>query len=156
LTEKFLIKNSLEMHDTTDLSFPTIKINIVAVSKLAEIEKQASEIIIDNIFEEIKKIIAENPKDLLIDLSQFGKLRIKDRKVIHEPNEKPKQSNISTFKKTTIKSLMHKDHPKKLPSLDESSERKLEPTSFNDSFSKYQPQQSQTLTKSKLFLEKPS
>lgn len=40
----------------------------------------------DNIFEEIKKIIAENPKDLLIDLSLFGKLRIKDRKVMHEAN----------------------------------------------------------------------
>ena len=65
----------------------------------------------------MKKVISENPKELLIDLSQFGKLRIKDRKVTHEPNEKPKSSNISTFKKTTIKSLMQKDHPKKLPAL---------------------------------------
>ncbi len=83
--EKFLIKNSMEMDDKTDLSFPTIKVNSVAVSKLAEIEKQATEIILDNIFEEIKKIVAENPKDLLIDLSSFGKLRIKDRRVMHEP-----------------------------------------------------------------------
>lgn len=76
----------MEMEDKTDLSFPTIKMNGVAISKLAEIEKQATEIILDNIFEEIKKIIAENPKDLMIDLSQFGKLRIKDRRVLHEPN----------------------------------------------------------------------
>jgi nucleoid DNA-binding protein len=75
----------MEMDDKTDLSFPTIKVNSVAVSKLAEIEKQATEIILDNIFEEIKKIVAENPKDLLIDLSSFGKLRIKDRRVMHEP-----------------------------------------------------------------------
>ena len=75
----------MEMDDRTDLSFPTIKINAVAVSKLAEIEKQATEIIIDNIIEEMKKIIAENPKDLSIDLSQFGKFRIKDRMVTHEP-----------------------------------------------------------------------
>jgi hypothetical protein len=32
----------MEMEDRTDLSFPTIKINSVAVSKLAEIEKQAT------------------------------------------------------------------------------------------------------------------
>ena len=76
----------MEMEDKTDLSFPTIKMNSVAISKLAEIEKQATEIILDNIFEEIKKIIAENPKDLMIDLSHFGKLRIKDRRVLHEPN----------------------------------------------------------------------
>lgn len=116
-TEKFLIKNSMEMEDKMDLSFPTIKMNNVAISKLAEIEKQATEIILENIFEEIKKIIAENPKDLLIDMSQFGKLRIKDRRVMHEPNEKPKSSSISTFKKTTIKSLLQKDYPKKLPTL---------------------------------------
>lgn len=48
----------MEMEDKTDLSFPTIKMNNVAISKLAEIEKQATEIILDNIFEEIKKIIA--------------------------------------------------------------------------------------------------
>ena len=48
----------MEMEDKTDLSFPTIKMNSVAISKLAEIEKQATEIILDNIFEEIKKIIA--------------------------------------------------------------------------------------------------
>jgi len=42
LTEKFLIKNSMEMEDKTDLSFPTIKMNSVAISKLAEIEKQAT------------------------------------------------------------------------------------------------------------------
>lgn len=98
----------MEMEDKTDLSFPTIKMNSIAISKLAEIEKQATEIILDNIFEEIKKIIAENPKDLLIDMSQFGKLRIKDRRIIHEANEKPKSSGISTFKKTTIKSLLQK------------------------------------------------
>ena len=99
----------------------------------------------------MKKIIAENPKDLLIDLSQFGKFRIKDRIVTHEPNEKPKSSSISTFKKTTIKSLLSKDHPKKLPTLNESSDKKIDPSSsFNDSFSKYQNQQ--PLTKSKLIL----
>jgi len=38
---------------------------------------------LDNIFEEIKKIIFENPKDLLLDLSQFGKIKIKDRRIVH-------------------------------------------------------------------------
>ena len=104
----------------------------------------------------MKKIIAENPKELLIDLSLFGKFRIKDRMVTHEPTEKPKSSSISTFKKTTIKSLLSKDHPKKLPTLNESSDRKLDPSSssFNDSFSKYQSQN--PLTKSKLLSEKPN
>jgi hypothetical protein len=47
-----------------------------------------------------------------------------------------------------------KDYPKKLPTLNESSDRRLDPTSsFNDSFSKYQSQQ--PLTKSKLIMEKP-
>lgn len=35
LTEKFLIKNSIEMEDHTDLSYPTIKLNSAAVAKLA-------------------------------------------------------------------------------------------------------------------------
>lgn len=48
----------MEMEDKIDLSYPTIKVNTVAVSKLAEIEKQATEIILDNIFEEIKKVVA--------------------------------------------------------------------------------------------------
>ena len=51
ILEKFLIKNSMEMEDKVDLSYPTIKLNIAAVAKLADIEKQASEIILDNIFE---------------------------------------------------------------------------------------------------------
>lgn len=55
--EKFLIKNSMEMEDKIDLSFPTIKLNTAAVAKLADLEKQACEIILDNIFEEIKRII---------------------------------------------------------------------------------------------------
>lgn len=83
ILEKFLIKNSMEMEDKIDLSFPTIKLNTAAVAKLADMEKQACEIIIDNIFEEIKKIISENPKDLLIDLSLFGKIKIKDRNILH-------------------------------------------------------------------------
>lgn len=33
--EKFLIKNSMEMEDRIDLSFPTIKVNSGAISKLA-------------------------------------------------------------------------------------------------------------------------
>lgn len=35
LMEKFLIKNSMEMEDRIDLSFPTIKVNSGAISKLA-------------------------------------------------------------------------------------------------------------------------
>lgn len=86
LVEKFLIKSSMEMEDKIDLSFPTIKLNTAAVAKLAELEKQACEIILDNIFEEIKRIISENPKDLLLDLSLFGRIKIKDRKATHEPS----------------------------------------------------------------------
>lgn len=98
------------------------------------------EIILDNIFEELKKIISENTKELLIDLSLFGRLKIKDRKVIHEPSEKAKTSSIVANKKTTIRSLLSKDQmPKKLPTLNDSTQNlpKLE-SSFNDSFSKYQ------------------
>jgi hypothetical protein len=39
------------MDDRIDLSFPTIKVNVPAISKLSEIEKQATEIILDNIFD---------------------------------------------------------------------------------------------------------
>lgn len=48
----------MEMEDKVDLSFPTVKLNSAAVAKLAEMEKQACEIILDNIFEEMKKIIS--------------------------------------------------------------------------------------------------
>jgi nucleoid DNA-binding protein len=138
--EKFLIKNSMEMEDKIDLSFPTIKLNTAAVAKLAELEKQATEIILDNIFEEIKRIVSENPKDLLLDLSLFGRIKVKDRRIIHEPSEKAKTGSAIVTKKTTIRSLLSKDQiPKKLPTLNDSAQNlpKLE-GSFNESFSKYQ------------------
>lgn len=50
ILEKFLIKNSMEMEDKVDLSFPTVKLNSAAVAKLADLERQACEIILDNIF----------------------------------------------------------------------------------------------------------
>ena len=128
------------MEDRVDLSFPTIKLNISAVAKLAEIEKQACELILDNIFEEIKKIISENPKELLIDLSLFGKIKIKDRRITHFAPEKGKSGSAVVSKKTTIRSLLSKESiPKKLPTLNDSAQNlpKLE-GSFNDSFSKYQ------------------
>lgn len=103
-------------------------------------QRQASDIIIDNIFEEIKRIISENPKELLLDLSLFGRIKIKDRRIIHEPSQKAKSSSIITSKKTTIRSLLSKEQlPKKLPTLNDSAQNlpKLE-GSFNDSFSKYQ------------------
>jgi hypothetical protein len=56
----------------------------------------------------MKKLISENPKELLIDLSLFGKIKIKDRKIVHEPTEKIKGSGIVGAKKTTIKSLVQK------------------------------------------------
>lgn len=37
IMEKFLIKNSMEMKDNIDLSFPTIKLNLAAIAKLAEL-----------------------------------------------------------------------------------------------------------------------
>jgi hypothetical protein len=49
---------------------------------------------------------------------------------------------------------MQRDGPKKLPTLNESSEKKLEMSSFNDSFSKYQMSQLPSQNKSKLTLEK--
>lgn len=140
LVEKFLIKSSMEMEDKIDLSFPTIKLNTAAVTKLAELEKQACELILDNIFEEIKRIISENPKDLLLDLSLFGRIKIKDRRVTHEPSEKAKTGSAIVTKKTTIRSLLSKEQiPKKLPTLNDSAQNlpKLE-GSFNESFSKYQ------------------
>lgn len=151
LLEKFLIKNSMEMEDKVDLSFPTVKVNGAAVAKLADIERQATEIILDNIFEEIKRIIGENYKELLLDLSLFGKLKIKDRKIVHYPSEKAKTSGTITSKKTTIRSLLSKDQvPKKLPTLNDSAQNlpKLE-GSFNESFSKYQ-QDKPLLGRSKL------
>ncbi len=111
------------MEDKIDLSFPTIKLNTAAVAKLADMEKQACEIIIDNIFEEIKRIISENPKDLLIDLSLFGRIKIKDRNITHEPSEKAKTGSAIVTKKTTIRSLLSKDQiPKKLPTLNDSAQ----------------------------------
>ena len=41
LTEKVLIKNSIEMEDKIDMSFPTIKFNPATIAKIAEMEKQA-------------------------------------------------------------------------------------------------------------------
>ena len=41
LTEKVLIKNSIEMEDRIDMSFPTIKFNPGTIAKIVEMEKQA-------------------------------------------------------------------------------------------------------------------
>lgn len=41
LTEKVLLKNSLEMEDKIDMSFPIIKFNPGTIAKIAEMEKQA-------------------------------------------------------------------------------------------------------------------
>jgi len=76
----------------------------------------------------------------LIDLSLFGRLKIRDRKIIHTPLEKGKSGSNAPYKKTTIRSLLSKEPiPKKLPTLNDSTQNlpKLE-GSFNDSFSKYQ------------------
>ena len=67
------------------MSFPTIKFNPATIAKIAEMEKQACEIMVDNIFEEIRKVISENVKDLTLDLGLFGTLKIKDRKSVHHP-----------------------------------------------------------------------
>lgn len=57
-------------------------------------------------------------KDLVLDIGVFGTIKIKDRKVIHQPCEKLKSSNIFGQKKTTIKSLFQKEQlHKKLPTL---------------------------------------
>lgn len=77
---------------------------------------------------------------MLIDLSLFGKLKIKDRRIVHIPSEKGKSGSSAPNKKTTIRSLLSKEPiPKKLPTLNDSAQNlpKLE-GSFNDSFSKYQ------------------
>ena len=108
LTEKFLIKNTLTMEDKMDMSFPTIKFNPVSVAKLAEMEKQACEIIMDNILEELKRVISDNTKLLTLDLGLFGAIKIKNRNITHEPCEKNKSSNVGVSKKMTIKSLMQK------------------------------------------------
>lgn len=106
------------MDDRIDMSFPTIKFNPATIAKLAEMEKQACEVIFENIIEEIKKIISENVKDLTLDLGLFGVIRIKDRRAIHQPCEKIKSGPGFGQKKTTIKSLFQKEQlPKKLPTL---------------------------------------
>ena len=45
------MKQSLEMEDKIDLSFPTIKLNSAAIAKLADMDRQAAELILENIFE---------------------------------------------------------------------------------------------------------
>ena len=118
LTEKVLLKNSIEMEDKIDMSFPTIKFNPATIAKIAEMDKQTCEVAFENIFEELKKIISENVKDLVLDIGLFGTIKIKDRKAIYQPCEKMKSSNVFGQKKTTIKSLFQKEQlPKKLPTL---------------------------------------
>ncbi len=96
------------MDDKIDMSFPTIKFNPATIAKIAEMEKQACEIVFENIFEEVRKIISENVKDLTLDIGLFGTIKIKDRKAVHQPCEKVKSNNIFGQKKTTIKSLFQK------------------------------------------------
>lgn len=128
------------MEDKVDMSFPTIKFNPATIAKIAEMEKQACEIIVENIFEEIKKVITENTKDLTLDLGLFGTLKIKDRKAFHQPCEKIKTGANLGQKKTTIKSLFQKEQlPKKLPTLNESmGEKKINDSSLNESISRFQ------------------
>jgi hypothetical protein len=35
------MKNNMDMEDKIDFSFPTIKLNVAAIAKISEIEKQA-------------------------------------------------------------------------------------------------------------------
>lgn len=88
---------------------------------------------VDNIFEEIKKIISENVKDLTLDFGLFGVLKIKERKAVHQPCEKIKTGANLGHKKTTIKSLFQKEQlPKKLPTLNDSlGEKKINDSSMN-------------------------
>ena len=139
-TEKVLIKNSLEMEDNIDMSFPTIKFNPATIAKLAEMEKQACEVVFENIIDEIKKIVSENVKDLTLDIGLFGTIKIKERKAFHQPCEKVKSGHGFGQKKATIKSLFQKEQmPKKLPTLNESGFAKLPDNSFNESQSKMPP-----------------
>lgn len=135
LTDKLLMKNSIEMDDIIDISFPTIKFNPATISKIAEMDKQACEVVFENIIDEIKKIISEHVKDLVLDIGIFGVIKIKDRKVVHQPCEKVKASNAFGQKKTTIKSLFQKEQMhKKLPTLADSA--KLPESSFIESLPK--------------------
>jgi dynein heavy chain len=120
LTEKVLLKSCIEMDDKIEMSFPTIKFNPATVAKIAEMDKQACEVVFDSIIEELKKIINENVKDLVLDIGFLGTIKVKDRKATHHPCEKMKSSNVFGHKKTTIKSLFQKEQmPKKLPTLNE-------------------------------------
>ena len=125
------------MEDKIDMSFPTIKFNPATLAKIAEMEKQACEVVFENIIDEIKKIISENVKDLTLDIGLFGTIKIKDRRVVHQPCEKIKNGHGFGQKKTTIKSLFQKEQlPKKLPTLNESTHGKLPENSFMESQSK--------------------
>lgn len=73
------------MEDKVDMSFPTVKFSPASIAKIAELDKQACEIVFENIFEEIRKIISENIKDLVLDIGLFGTIKIKDRKAVHQP-----------------------------------------------------------------------
>ena len=131
------MKNSLEMDDKIDMSFPTIKFNPATLAKIAEMEKQACEVVFENIMDEIKKVISENVKDLTLDIGLFGIIKIKERTVVHQPTEKVKTGHGFGQKKTTIKSLFQKEQmPKKLPTLNESTHGKLPENSFVESYSK--------------------
>lgn len=154
LTEKVLIKNSIEMEDKIDMSFPAIKFNPATIAKLAEMERQACEVVFENIIEEIKKVVGENVKDLNLDIGLFGSIRIKDRRAVHYPCEKVKSGHGFGQKKATIKSLFQKEQmPKKLPTLNESGFEKLPDNSFNESQSKlpaHRPRAAHDLDKSTL------
>jgi hypothetical protein len=123
------------MEDKIDMSFPTLKFNPATIAKTLDMDKQTCEVAFENIIEELKKIISENVKDLVLDIGLFGTIKIKDRKAIYQPCEKMKTSNVFGQKKTTIKSLQNQ-LPKKLPTLNESGKLPPVDNSFTESVTK--------------------
>lgn len=94
------------MQQNLDLTYPIIKINFTSLSKIAELDKQLCEAILDSIFEDIRKLITANTKSITIDLSLFGKLKVQDKKAEHIQLEKPKVAPNDPGRKLTIKSLL--------------------------------------------------
>lgn len=119
LTDQFLGKTGMTMPQGLDLTYPVIKTNFVNLSKIAEMDKQLCEAVLDSIFDEIRRTISSGAKEFTIDLSLFGKLRVKDKKIEHVQLEKPKVAPTAPNRKLTIKSLLDKEEkPRKLPKLD--------------------------------------
>ena len=111
LSDPFLDANGLEYSpsmaefesQTTIVLGPPIKLQYPTMAKNVNLEKQAFEVPLNNIFTVIGELMSEQ-SNVEIDLADFGKFQAMNRQVMYAPLNKMKPTGLQG--KQTVKALM--------------------------------------------------